>query len=151
MYCSNTVTKDNDSVLNYSDDQLRALYSDLFATPTQPLIETPEDAPSKATLQVLSERFNLEAGETPAYKAVIDRVQAAIAFISPNETTSPQLGLVLDSEWEDIIIAAVRSLDNHPVNLLRCHLARCWRYGLCAQRTRSHEGLHRRLRIKGTN
>lgn len=82
------------------------MYSDLFASPTR--LETPKDTPYKATLQLLSERFGLEFGEIPTYKAIIDRVQEALAFIASNETTTSQLGLVLDSEWEDIIIAAVR-------------------------------------------
>ncbi|KAF8602210.1 hypothetical protein BDV93DRAFT_607664 [Ceratobasidium sp. AG-I] len=100
---------DND--LTYSDDQLRALYSDLFASPAQPSIETHEDVPQKATLQILSERFNLEPGEIPTYKMVVGRIQDAIAFIAPDETASPQLGLVLDSEWKDVIGAALDAAD----------------------------------------
>ncbi|KAG8743849.1 hypothetical protein FRC10_011316 [Ceratobasidium sp. 414] len=91
----------------YSEEQLRALYEDLFASPfpSQPLVSTP--ASPGETLHALQERFDL--GE-PTHKAVIDHVQRALAFIA-DETNLPKLGLVLDSEWEIILNAALDARD----------------------------------------
>ncbi|KAG8702473.1 hypothetical protein FRC08_003463, partial [Ceratobasidium sp. 394] len=92
----------------YSEDQLRALYEDLFASslPSRTLVPTLTDT-ARETLRALQERFDL--GE-PSYKAVVDHVQQALAFIA-DETNLPKLGLVLDSEWEIIINAALDAKD----------------------------------------
>jgi hypothetical protein len=83
----------------------------LFASPSvsQPLLDTSPDPPHEILLG-LHERFNLDHGNAPIYKAIIDHLETALTFIIVDQNCLPKLGLVLDSEWETIINAAVRVL-----------------------------------------
>ncbi|KAG9125878.1 hypothetical protein FRC07_005818 [Ceratobasidium sp. 392] len=107
-----TSSKQESDSPHYSDEQLRALYKDLFASPFPPLplLFTPATSPGE-TLYALRERFNLEYETEPTYKTVIDHVERALEFIAIDKADLPKLGLVLDSEWEAIVKAALDARD----------------------------------------
>jgi hypothetical protein len=131
-------TQDEPSSLHYSDEQLRALYIDLFASSSQPLIDTSTDPPHD-TLLALHERFNLDHGNVPIHEAIIDHLETAFIFIIADQTSLPKLGLVLDSEWEVIISAAVCVSKSTSIVLITC-TARRWGYGVRPQSARTNDG-----------
>ncbi|KAG8695275.1 hypothetical protein FRC09_009259, partial [Ceratobasidium sp. 395] len=104
-------TQDGYELPQYTDEQLRALYDDLFTSyfPLQPL-STPADSPSD-TLRELQDRFNIEYETERTYKLVIDHLEQALSFIAVDKNDLPKLGLILDYEWEAIIKATLDAGD----------------------------------------
>ncbi|QRV85378.1 pentatricopeptide repeat-containing protein 5, mitochondrial [Ceratobasidium sp. AG-Ba] len=102
--------QDHETPLQYSEEQLKALYDDLFAShlpPAVPRFDTLET--SETTLQALHERLDLASGDRP-YKEAIDRIEQALTFIT-TDNTHLKLGLILDSEWEPLINATLDAKD----------------------------------------
>ncbi|KAJ1300646.1 hypothetical protein OPQ81_002296 [Rhizoctonia solani] len=90
---------------NYSEQQIKSLYSDLFSSlplTAQPT-PIPEDPPE--TLQMLHQRFGLHGS---SHRTLIDHMKAATEFTIESGF---QLGLVLDTEWEIIIMSALDAED----------------------------------------
>ncbi|KAG8684644.1 hypothetical protein FRC09_015258, partial [Ceratobasidium sp. 395] len=106
-----TVTQDDYELPQYTDKQLRALYDDLFASYSPLQLSSTSADPSGDTLRELQERFNIEYEIERTYKLVVDYLERALTFIAVDKTDLSKLGLVLDSEWEAIIKAALDAGD----------------------------------------
>lgn len=92
-----------ESPLNYSEEQLRALYRDLFASLPSITQSIEDSEPPPHSLYTLLERFQIKS-DNRLYRALIDHISQALTFAAETEL---QLGLVLDSEWETILGGAV--------------------------------------------
>ncbi|CAE6358666.1 unnamed protein product [Rhizoctonia solani] len=97
---------------HYSERQLKSIYNDLFSSlpSTAHPTSTPDDSiqmrdDSSRTLRTLQERFGIK---DTSYRAIIDHMQEATEFTLG---TDLQLGLVLDTEWENIIESALDTGD----------------------------------------
>ncbi|ELU38738.1 hypothetical protein AG1IA_07225 [Rhizoctonia solani AG-1 IA] len=92
-----------DESLHYSERQLKSIYNDLFSSlpsAAQPTWDEPKED-SAQTLQTLQERFGLRDS---SHRTIINHMQVATELAPGIDL---QLGLVLDTEWEHIIIGAV--------------------------------------------